>query len=55
MRAYAFQTVDVFTEARFGGNQLAVVTDARGLSDAEMQALAKEALAAATSSSSGLV
>lgn len=42
MRAYSFQTVDVFTETRFGGNQLAVVTDARGLSDAEMQALAAE-------------
>jgi trans-2,3-dihydro-3-hydroxyanthranilate isomerase len=34
--------VDVFTEARFGGNQLAVFPDARGLSDAEMQALAAE-------------
>lgn len=42
MRTYAFQTVDVFTETRFGGNQLAVVTDARALSDAEMQALAAE-------------
>ena len=42
MRPYAFQTVDVFTQTRFGGNQLAVVTDARGLSDAEMQALAAE-------------
>lgn len=42
MRSYAFHTVDVFTETRFGGNQLAVVTDARGLSDAEMQSLAAE-------------
>jgi trans-2,3-dihydro-3-hydroxyanthranilate isomerase len=42
MRAFRFVTVDVFTEARFGGNQLAVFPDARGLSDAEMQALAAE-------------
>jgi trans-2,3-dihydro-3-hydroxyanthranilate isomerase len=41
-RPYAFVTVDVFTDTRFGGNQLAVFTDARGLSDAEMQALAAE-------------
>jgi trans-2,3-dihydro-3-hydroxyanthranilate isomerase len=42
MRTYPFVTVDVFTTRRFGGNPLAVVTDARGLSDAEMQALAAE-------------
>ncbi|SEC71178.1 trans-2,3-dihydro-3-hydroxyanthranilate isomerase [Rhizobiales bacterium GAS191] len=42
MRLYPFVTVDVFTEQRFGGNPLAVVTDARGISDAEMQALASE-------------
>jgi trans-2,3-dihydro-3-hydroxyanthranilate isomerase len=42
MRKFAFETVDVFTETRFGGNQLAVFTDARGLTDAEMQALAAE-------------
>lgn len=42
MKAYAFVTVDVFTERRFGGNPLAVFTDARGLSDAAMQALAAE-------------
>jgi trans-2,3-dihydro-3-hydroxyanthranilate isomerase len=41
-RRYPFATVDVFTEQRFGGNPLAVVTDARGLSDREMQALAAE-------------
>jgi trans-2,3-dihydro-3-hydroxyanthranilate isomerase len=40
--AYAFQTVDVFTEQRFTGNPLAVFTDARGLEDAQMQALAAE-------------
>jgi trans-2,3-dihydro-3-hydroxyanthranilate isomerase len=42
MRKFAYETVDVFTEDRFGGNQLAVFTDARGLSDAEMQSLAAE-------------
>ena len=42
MRAYRFVTLDVFTGTRFGGNPLAVFTDARGLSDAEMQALARE-------------
>jgi trans-2,3-dihydro-3-hydroxyanthranilate isomerase len=42
MRTYPYVTVDVFTEQRFGGNPLAVVTDGRGLSDAEMQALAAE-------------
>ena len=41
-RRYAFVTVDVFTDRRFGGNPLAVFPDARGLSDAEMQALATE-------------
>ena len=34
--------VDVFTEERFGGNQLAVVTDARGLSDQQMQRITNE-------------
>ncbi|MFC7737178.1 PhzF family phenazine biosynthesis protein [Roseomonas sp. GCM10028921] len=42
MRHYPFVTVDVFTDRRFGGNPLAVFPDARGLSDAEMQALAAE-------------
>jgi trans-2,3-dihydro-3-hydroxyanthranilate isomerase len=42
MPSYAFETVDVFTDRRFGGNPLAVFTDARGMSDAEMQALAAE-------------
>ncbi|MGX9962888.1 PhzF family phenazine biosynthesis protein [Roseomonas sp. F4] len=42
MRSYPFVTVDVFTDRRFGGNQLAVFPDARGLSDAEMQSLAAE-------------
>jgi trans-2,3-dihydro-3-hydroxyanthranilate isomerase len=42
MPAYEFVTVDVFTERRFGGNPLAVFPDARGLTDAQMQALAAE-------------
>src|SRR5260370_41289213 len=35
-------TVDVFTDRAFGGNQLAVVLDAGGLSTAQMQAIAFE-------------
>ena len=42
MQNYHFDTVDVFTTRRFGGNPLAVFSDARGLSDAQMQALAAE-------------
>lgn len=42
MAAYSFVTVDVFTDRRFGGNPLAVFPDARGLGDADMQALAAE-------------
>jgi trans-2,3-dihydro-3-hydroxyanthranilate isomerase len=42
MPVYPFVTVDVFTQARFGGNQLAVFTDATGLTDAQMQSLAAE-------------
>ncbi len=42
MPGYEFVTVDVFTERRFGGNPLAVFPDARGLSDGDMQALARE-------------
>ena len=37
-----FATADVFTSRPFGGNQLAVIPDARGLSDAEMFAIARE-------------
>lgn len=42
MPAYAFETVDVFTDRRYGGNPLAVFKDARGLSADEMQKLAFE-------------
>jgi trans-2,3-dihydro-3-hydroxyanthranilate isomerase len=37
-----FQTVDVFTDRKFGGNPLAVIPDARGLSTGQMQAIAAE-------------
>jgi trans-2,3-dihydro-3-hydroxyanthranilate isomerase len=42
MPDYDFVTVDVFTDQLFGGNPLAVFPDARGLTDAQMQLLAKE-------------
>ena len=41
-RAYRFVQVDVFTDRVFGGNPLAVVFEATGLSDGEMQAIARE-------------
>ena len=37
-----FTTVDVFTDRQFGGNPLAVVTNAQGLSTERMQAIAAE-------------
>ena len=42
MRQFRYYTCDVFTDRRFGGNPLAVLTDARGLDDATMQAIARE-------------
>lgn len=42
MSTTPFVTLDVFTDTRFGGNPLAVFTDARGLTDAQMQSLAAE-------------
>jgi len=39
---FEFVTVDVFTDRRFGGNPLAVVPNATGLSAAQMQAIANE-------------
>ncbi|QLF68072.1 PhzF family phenazine biosynthesis protein [Peteryoungia desertarenae] len=42
MKTIPFVTVDVFTTERFAGNPLAVITDARGLSDQEMQQIATE-------------
>ena len=37
-----FETVDVFTDRRFGGNPLAVVPDGRALTTAQMQSIAAE-------------
>ncbi len=42
MRKFPFVTVDVFSSRALAGNPVAVFTDARGLSDAEMQAIALE-------------
>jgi trans-2,3-dihydro-3-hydroxyanthranilate isomerase len=39
---YRFVTCDVFTDTRFGGNPLAVLPAAAGLSDRQMQAVARE-------------
>ncbi len=37
-----FHTLDVFTETRFTGNPLAVVLEAEGLTDTQMQTIARE-------------
>jgi trans-2,3-dihydro-3-hydroxyanthranilate isomerase len=42
MRSYRYLHLDVFTDHLFGGNQLAVFLDGRGLATDEMQAIAKE-------------
>ena len=42
MTKIPFRIVDVFTDHPFGGNQLAVITNGRGLSTLVMQALARE-------------
>jgi trans-2,3-dihydro-3-hydroxyanthranilate isomerase len=42
MPRYRFSTCDVFTDTRFGGNQLAVLPEAEGLSDSQMQQIARE-------------
>jgi trans-2,3-dihydro-3-hydroxyanthranilate isomerase len=39
---YAFYTADVFTDHIFGGNQLAVLPDARGLNAEQMQQITRE-------------
>jgi trans-2,3-dihydro-3-hydroxyanthranilate isomerase len=41
-REYAFVIADVFTQTPFGGNQLAVLPDARGMSPERMQDVARE-------------
>ena len=42
MQGKVFYIVDVFAEKKYAGNQLAVFRDAGGMSDSEMQDLAKE-------------
>ena len=39
---YRYYICDVFTDTRFGGNQLAVLPEAQGLSDQQMQQIARE-------------
>jgi Phenazine biosynthesis-like protein len=39
---YRYYTCDVFTETPFGGNPLAVLRSAVGLSDLQMQQIARE-------------
>jgi trans-2,3-dihydro-3-hydroxyanthranilate isomerase len=39
---YEFHTADVFTDTMFGGNQLGVLPDARGLSTEQMLAITRE-------------
>jgi trans-2,3-dihydro-3-hydroxyanthranilate isomerase len=39
---YSFYTCDVFTDTQFGGNPLAVIPDAAGLSREQMQLIARE-------------
>jgi trans-2,3-dihydro-3-hydroxyanthranilate isomerase len=41
-RTYEFVQLDVFTQTPLAGNPLAIFSDARGLNDEEMQALARE-------------
>jgi trans-2,3-dihydro-3-hydroxyanthranilate isomerase len=42
MPTYRFLTADIFTSRRFGGNQLAVIPEAKGLTDAQMLAITRE-------------
>jgi len=39
---YSYHTADVFTDTPFGGNQLAVLPDAAGLTDEQMLAITRE-------------
>lgn len=41
-RSYRYLTADVFTSSRFGGNPLAVLPDAEGLTSEEMLAITRE-------------
>ena len=40
--SYSYVIADVFTDRAYGGNPLAVLPDAAGLSDAQMQTIARE-------------
>ena len=42
MPSYRFLTADIFTSTRFGGNQLAVLPDARGLTTEQMLSITRE-------------
>src|ERR1700730_6494886 len=42
MKTLSYRLLDVFTNRAFGGNQLAVFTDVRGVSSEIMQSIAKE-------------
>ena len=42
MEKRRFYILDVFAEEKYAGNQLAVVRDAGGLSDSQLQKIAKE-------------
>jgi trans-2,3-dihydro-3-hydroxyanthranilate isomerase len=42
MQTFRYVTADVFTARTFGGNQLAVIPDARGLTTEQMQAITRE-------------
>jgi trans-2,3-dihydro-3-hydroxyanthranilate isomerase len=42
MKTFVYRLLDVFTNVPFGGNPLAVFTDARAISDAMMQSIARE-------------
>ncbi|AQS36659.1 phenazine biosynthesis protein PhzF family [Shewanella psychrophila] len=42
MKSYSYYICDVFTDKRFGGNQLAVLPDAQGLTPKQMQQIARE-------------
>jgi trans-2,3-dihydro-3-hydroxyanthranilate isomerase len=42
MARFTYYICDVFTEKRFGGNQLAVLPESTGLSDRQMQQIARE-------------
>src|SRR4029077_19216710 len=42
IQRYRYLHLDVFTDRRFGGNQLAVFPDAAGLSSETMQSMARE-------------